>query len=579
MSDLHQAISFETVETLKKRYSTFFGVKPKQIRKAWLTDALTKGLSDHTLLKPYLQKLSELELAFIQEAVFNYGGLVERSRFEAKYGKFPEKPRESRFFYYGLELSEPLEPFFYPQDKYESLKIPNALGSSLKQLIDKPEPDILKTAVLPEPLPEFHKVYERERLALSELHSLLILLQDKQIKVSEKTGVASSATIKKVSKDTHEYYDESSCREASGMESIVSYGWLRLLGNSKLSKQSKTTLIPARKVADCTADTLKEIWDQWVKNRTHDEFRRIDNIKGQTGKGKRFFTDVVARRQAVISALKGCEVNAWVSFGDFSRLMFISGAELEITKEPGHLYIHSPGYGEFYSAPWDIMEGRYLRCFLVEYAATLGLIDVVMIPPDTDSTYYDDFGDMECLSRYDGLQLFRLTALGAYVLGLTDDYKSGETNTTETMLTIHRQGRIVFDNNPTAWELRFLSLYADQDKKNIWKLSRKKIMEALQVGGSLDELKAFLLAREDQPFLPEDCESLLKQAEAHRDGVKIQEEALIITCKNQAIAELIINDKVLSKWCQRLGKLQVVIPANKEKKFKDSLNAMGVGCS
>ena len=579
MSDLHQAISLEIVDTLKKRFFTFFGGKPKQTRKAWLTDALTKGLSDRILLKNHLQKLSDLELAFIRESVFNYNGLIEMSRFKAKYGEFPEKPRESRFSHYRQELSEPVEPFFYHQDKYGSLKIPNSLMSSLKQLIDKPEPDILKTSVLPEPLPEHYEIFERERLALSELHSLLILLQDKQIKVSEKTGVATAATLKKVSKDIHEYYDEPSCREAAGMEFIVSNGWLRLLGNSKFSKQSKTTLIPAKKTGDFAADTIKEIWNLWIKNRSHDEFRRIDNIKGQTGKGKRFFTDVVDRRQVVIAALKGCKTNAWVSFEDFSRLMFISGAELEITTEPVYLYIHGPGYGELNGAPWDLMEARYLRCFLVEYAATLGLVDVVMVPPDTDGNYHDDFGDMECLSRYDGLQFFRLTSLGAYVLGLTDSYKSGETGTAETMLTIHRQGRIVFDNKPTPWEVRFLSLYADQDKKNVWKLSRKKIMEALQVGGSLEELKAFLLAREDQPFLPEDCESLLKQAETHRDGVKIQGEALIITCKNQEIAGLIVNDKVLSKWCQRLGKLQVVIPASKEKKFKDSLNAMGIGCS
>ena len=104
-------------------------------------------------------------------------------------------------------------------------------------------------------------------------------------------------------------------------------------------------------------------------------------------------------------------------------------------------------------------------------------------------------------------------------------------------------------------------------------------MEALQVGGSTDELKRFLMDREGQPFLPEDCESLLKQAEANRDGVKPQGDALIMTCKNQEIAELIVNDKALSKWCQRLGKLQIVIPKSKEKKFKESLNTMGIGCS
>ena len=473
----------------------------------------------------------------------------------------------------------PLSHFFYPLDRYDADHIPSELISSLKKLISKPVPDTLKTCTLPTPLPEQHKLFERERLALSELHSLLILLQDKQLKVSEKTGVASAATLRKASKEFHEYYEEPSCDEAAGMEFMLSYGWLSFIGNSKFTKQSKTTLVPAKKTNDNPAQNIKEIWNQWVGNRSHDEFRRIDKIKGQTGKGKRFFSNVVSRRQPVIDALKECEVSTWVSIKDFSAYLFISGAELEVTSAPEYLYIYSPSYGELAHAPWDLLEGRYLRCFLVEYAATLGLVDVVMTAPNTEGSYYDNFGDMECLSRYDGLRYFRLTPLGAYVLGLTDDYKSAETATTKTVLTIHRQGRIVFDSRPTPWEQRFLSLYANQDKDNVWQLSQRKIMETLQIGGSTDELKTFLQAREEQPFLPEDCEGILKKAANNIDGVKIKEEALVISCKNKEIVEFIINDKVLSKWSQRLGKLQVVIPKSKEKKFRESLNSVGIGCS
>ncbi|MGI9277415.1 MAG: hypothetical protein ACR2PT_21530 [Endozoicomonas sp.] len=593
MSDLQQAIDLETVDTLKKRYFTYFGVKPKQIRKAWLTEALTEGLSDHTLLEPYLQRLSEMETAFIRECAFNYHGWIDRERFKAKYGhgSFPDKPRKNHF-YYGHELNDAIDVFFFPNaERYGPEKIPDVLLSSLRQLMEPPEPDLLKSCELPEPLPELYKTFEREKLALNELHSMLILLQDKQLKVSEKTGVASLATIKKVANDTHEYYQDVTCDGAAGMEFIVSYGWLRLLGNSKLSKQSKTTLIPARISPERgnsnknSADTIKAIWEQWVSNRVHDEFRRIDNIKGQNGKGKRYFTNVVTRRQAIITALKECKANAWVHFNDFASYMFISGAGLEITTEPHYLYLYSPEYGEFSEGSWEGLEMRYLRCFLMEYAATLGLIDVVIIPPEGSSEdedgggYYDGINEMECLSRYDGLRFFRLTPLGEYALGLTDHYQEEEAASSETMLSIQRQGRIAFDNKPTPWEQRFISLYAEQSGDTVWKLSRKKIMEALQVGGSTDELKRFLLTREDQPFLPEDCENLLKQAEANRDGVKPQGEALIMTCKNQEIAELIVNDKALSKWCQRLGKLQIVIPKSKEKKFRESLNTMGIGCS
>ncbi len=581
MSGLEQAISLETVDTLKKRYSIFFGVKPKQLRKAWLVEALTEGVSNPDSLKYYLQKLSDLELTFIKESVFNYHGLIDKPRFKGKYGKFPERSRKVSFISYGLELSEQLEPFFYPQliDRYAPAQIPATLCSSLKQLIDKPEPGILKACSLPEPLPDHQVLFERERLALSELPSLLILLQEKQIKVSDKTGIASLASIKKASKDIHEYYEEESCEEAAGMELIVSYGWLQLLGNCKFSKQSKSTLIPAKKINQSSVDTIKDIWDQWVTNRAHDEFRRINRIKGQSGKGNRFFTNVVNRRQAIITALKECKGKGWVAFEDFSRFMFITGADLEITTESEYLYIYDPSYGEFYDNDWNLLESRYLRCVLAEYAATLGLVDVVMAPPNSDNSYDDVFGDMECLSRYDGLRFFRLTSLGEYVLGLTEHYKTEAVAPAETPLTIHRQGRIVFDNPPTPWERRFISLYADQGKDDVWMLSRKKMMETLQVGGSIDELKTFLLSREDQPFLPEDCEGILKQAAANLDGVKIQGEALIINCKNQEIVDFIVNDKVLAKWCQRLGKLQIVIPKSKENKFRDSLHSVGIGCS
>ena len=593
MSDLSQALELETVDTLKRYHLTLIGVRPTPVRKTELTQALIAGLSDPERLKAYYRNLSELEKTFLREAVFHYNGYVQRSRFTTKYGQFPEQPRKENYFSYRSEMADVLKVFFYREngDRYSSTRrIPATVLLILKQFVERPEPDVIKFHSLAEPLPEQHTLFERERSALNELHAMLISLQNKEIKVSEKTGLASTATLKKLSKNVQEYYQKLSCEEAAGMEFILTYGWLKLIGNSKFSKQSKTTLVPAQKTCSEIADTIKVIWEQWINNRHHDEFRRIDNIKGQTGKGSRYFTNVVNRRQAIIAALKECKAaqnseSRWISFKDLSDYMFISGSELEITSAPEYLYICDPHYGELSGAGWDTLEASYLRCFLVEYAATLGLIDVIMATPKIDQDSEELWGtdDMECLSRYDGLQSLRLTPLGEYVLGLTDSYQASEPVKTETSLTIYREGRIMFNSTPTHWEQQFLSLYAEQgsgkkEKDHVWKLSRRRIMETLQIGGSIDELKQFLLNREDQPFLPENCESLLNQAQSNIDGVKITQEALIITCKSREIADLVTHDKIFSKWCQRLDDLQIVIPKNKEKVFRESLNAMGIGC-
>ncbi len=578
MSELKQAICNQTVDSLKKKYQAFFGVKSKKKLKSDLVNALAQGLSDQMALKTYLGKLSTLEMALLQESLYNYRGFIDQARFTLKYGDFPYESDTTGWHW--RKPSEAVMACFYTvsADWHSAEKIPTPLMASLKQLTAKPEPDLLKTATLPDPLPKHHTLSERERLAQSELHSLLVLLHDKQIKISEKTGVASGATLKKVSESVNEYYKSSKIDDMKGLESVLAYGWLRLLGNSKFCKQSGTTLVTAKKAGRNPADTIREIWQQWLGNKKEDELRRIERIKGQNGKGKRYFTNVVERREEIVTYLRNCPVNTWIAFEDFADFMFITGTALQVTTEPGYLYLYSPGDGEMYGNSWDYLESRYLRCFLLEYVATLGLVDVVLAPPEPNETNNNYYDMDECLSRYDGLRYFRLTPLGQFALGVTDTYEASVTDTSETPLTIQRQGRIAFEHEPTPWEQRFLSLYADHHKGHIWKLSRQKIMETLEVGGSIDELRTFLETREDQPFLPEDCESILRQAAANIGGVEIKEEALIVNCKTEEIAEFIVNDKVLSKWCQRLGKQQIVIPKSKEKKFRQSLNSVGIGC-
>jgi hypothetical protein len=63
---------------------------------------------------------------------------------------------------------------------------------------------------------------------------------------------------------------------------------------------------------------------------------------------------------------------------------------------------------------------------LLEYAATLGVIDVVLIPPAGARYNYGDLwgtDELVYFSRYDGLMYFRITALGAYCLGTATEYQ------------------------------------------------------------------------------------------------------------------------------------------------------------
>lgn len=161
-----------------------------------------------------------------------------------------------------------------------------------------------------------------------------------------------------------------------------------------------------------------------------DELNRVDEIKGQ--RSANVLTSVKIRRKAVATALAGCPRDERIAVDDLFAIMrrrrdtspTIARSERGLWK----LYLVDPQYGSLgYSgfADWPILEGRYTLAVLLEYAATLGLIDVQYTDPVGARTdYHDNWGadDLNCLSRYDGLLAIRLNPLGAYALGLTGDY-------------------------------------------------------------------------------------------------------------------------------------------------------------
>ncbi|MCU0782244.1 MAG: hypothetical protein MUF04_14250 [Akkermansiaceae bacterium] len=91
-----------------------------------------------------------------------------------------------------------------------------------------------------------------------------------------------------------------------------------------------------------------------------------------------------------------------------------------MSPDPWKLYIDDRQYGALGFTGfggWNVLQDRYRLYLLMEYAATLGLIDIAYGLPE-QARPVDNWG-MDCyawLSRYDGFSAFRVTALGQYCL-------------------------------------------------------------------------------------------------------------------------------------------------------------------
>jgi hypothetical protein len=366
---------------------------------------------------------------------------------------------------------------------------------------------------------------------------------------------------------------------------IKAFSWPLLLQAAGLVQRngSRLALTPAgmKALTGSPAGVLCTVWKKWLKSSLFDEFSRIDVIKGQKSKS-RVMTALPPRRAAISDMLDLCPVGAWISIDDFSRFMQATDHTFEITHNPWALYISDQeygnlGHGGFHS--WDILQLRYLLCFLFEYAATVGIIDVAYTEPYGAR---DDFGELwgtdelEFLSRYDALAYFRLTPLGAYCLGLTDDYTAVPTPTHVTFSVLPSLHVQVAGGRMSAEEALILDTWAEKETEESWRLDRQKALRAIEKGHDIAALRAFLQAREEQS-LPETVESFIKTAQKQGKALKIVGTALLIHCEDAEIAAMIATHKETAGLCMRAGDRQLVVRLEHEEKFRTLVRALGFG--
>lgn len=262
--------------------------------------------------------------------------------------------------------------------------------------------------------------------------------------------------------------------------------------------------------------------------------------------------------------------------------MRAAGFQFAVTHHPWSLYICDPQYGnlgyEGYGG-WNILQERYLLCLLFEYAAPLGLIDIAYEQPaGARSDFHGQWGtdDLIFLSRYDGLRYFRLTPLGAFILGLADHYESRKEEPAVSLTALpNRQIRIDHGDLSPDQKL-LLENFAELQGAGVWVLDEARATKSVEKGARIAEIRTFLAAGDAQP-LPEAVEGFLAAVEQRGTACICKGTAFLIECLSPQVAEMIAQNSQTGRLCQRTGERCLVVPMDKEKAFRAALNAIGYG--
>jgi len=562
--------------------------------------AVIMGHLDGERLRTLWQSLDDLQRAAVAEVVHSTSTQFLAERFHAKYGRDPDWGTTDQ---HGYRRSPSALGFLF----YGNRVMPADLKVRLKAFVPAPvEAKINTLAALPSaydlPYTRWNSktrtreegieivpltVSETERTAQRELFCVLRLVDAGKVAVSDKTRRASSATLDAITNvlEGGDYYPHLPAKDKWHDENagpIRAFAWPLLLQAGGLAQLSgsklQLTKAGRKALAEPAAETIRTIWTKWVDTSILDELSRIDCVKGQTGKGKHGLTAVSSRRDAVADTLAECPVGGWIPTDEFFRFLLASGNDFSVTRNAWNLYIGELQYGSLgYDNGERILEERYLYCLLLEYAATLGLIDVALIPPArARRDYHNMWGtdDMVYFSRYDGLMVLRVTPLGAYCLGAESRHQPAPVEVKPVLRVLPNLEIAAIGAQLERGDRLALDAYATAVSDFVWRLDAGKLLAAIEEGRPLVEIREFLSARSGAP-IPDTVARLLDDVADRSAKVLDRGLARLIECADSALAALIANDSRTRKHCMRAGERHLVVPGPSEAAFKRTLREVG----
>jgi hypothetical protein len=417
-----------------------------------------------------------------------------------------------------------------------------------------------------------------EQEAQLNLYAVLQLCAAGSLRCSDKTKRPTAATIRTVvSHLANGDFYISDAIASFAWSLLIQAGGLASLDGGRLQLTTKGR-IGLRKPA---ADTIRQLWQRWLTHAVIDEFSRIEEIKGQ--RVSNVLTSAKTRRQTVATALASCPPNEWISVDNLFTTMrrgnmspTVARSEMALWK----LYLVDAHYGSLgYDGfhVWEILEGRYTLAVLFEYAGTLGLLDLDYIhPTGAREDFQNNWGghDLDALSRYDGLQAIRLTALGRYALGLTAIYQPPVGDEKTQVLKVLPNLDVVATGTISPGDQLLLSAYAEQTADRVWTISAASLLGAINTGRDPEEFAAFLAQRAGHE-LPGSLKTLISDVTRRATQLTDLGHARVIECADPALAALITHNRALRTLCYPIGDRHLALPLDQELKFRKALLKLG----
>lgn len=244
-------------------------------------------------------------------------------------------------------------------------------------------------------------------------------------------------------------------------------------------------------------------------------------------------------RASIIALLKTCPVGAWVDFRDFEKYAAVFHGDFFRKLLDCSVFVKGcPGVYGSYTPDWDECDAWVIRMILT-FLGTIGLLDVAY--GENIPRFKEGHNDV-CV----GVTGFRITPLGAWLLGLTDTYEAKQTQATlsdegglivqpdHTVLITGMQARI--EHEPPL--SKYLTKVTSDENAVVYKLDFPSIVRAFNQGTPPKEVQAYLRKASTKP-LPANVIRSLEDWQAKAGRVRIRTVTVLEADDELLLQELI----------------------------------------
>ena len=558
-------------------------------------------------LSRMVDRLTPLQRAAVAMAVHSQNGRLSTAGFRLRHGVKPDFGKDTSYSG-GLDHLTPLCLFIYGD------RVPEDLRLRLRDLIPPPETPPVPTVPAP---PEYVEariplysatnrtanevtrrlpvlIAERAGAAQKELVEVLRLADARAIALTPRIGEPTATAVRSIGRVLAGGGDFLALVAQPGLRGhddkrvdlgpIRALAWPRLLVVGDLARaragRLELTATGRHALTGPAIPSIRGLWTAYLGSDAIDEVMRISEVAGASS-GRAALTSPADRRRAIAAALSDCPVGGWVAIDAFLDHVRISGRDFEVTRAPWALRLkswdsHKYDLGSLSGTDcWRILQARVVMGVLMEYAATLGLVDIAYTSPVHARADISQLTSGEQISRYDGLQCIRLTALGAYCIGLRETPPEGAALAPAT-ISVTPAGEIRPAGALGPADELVLGAWAEATGKGRWRLERTKILTAVADGRPAGEIRQFL-ERRSGGALPGSVVAFLEECAARAESVTPRGTARLFECRDAAVADAIAADPRTRRHCRRAGERLIVVPTESEPAFARALRAVGFG--